>query len=111
VLTFGLIEYGWMFLRAQEISNAARQGARRGATPASGNADVQGAVDNVMTTASLDGSGYTITISPATDGLATGTEFTVTVAVPYDNIRLLNLPLIPTPTTLRGSTTMNKEGP
>ena len=33
LLTFGMIEYGWLFLRSQEISNAARQGARIGVWP------------------------------------------------------------------------------
>ena len=31
LLTLGVIEYGWMFLKSQQITNAARQGARAGA--------------------------------------------------------------------------------
>ena len=28
MLTLGAIEYGWLFLNAQQVTNAARQGAR-----------------------------------------------------------------------------------
>ena len=33
LFTFGAIKYGWLFLKAQQITNAARQGARMATLP------------------------------------------------------------------------------
>jgi Flp pilus assembly protein TadG len=108
LLTLGAIEYGWMFLKAQQITNAARQGARVGATPDATAGDVNAAVNSVMTAADI--TGHTVTISPGVS-IASGETLTVTVSVPYAGISLLSTPLIPTPANLAASTAMAKEGP
>lgn len=109
LLTFGVIEYGWMFMRAHQVTSAAREGARAGARALAGNADVAAAVTRVMSDARI--SGYTYSVSPAADGVETGGRFTVTVSVPYANVDLLGIAILPTPATLRSATSMAKEGP
>lgn len=108
LVTLAAIEYGWMFLKAQEIANAARQGARVGATPDATAGDVTDAVGAVM--ASADLSGYSTAISPGV-GIDSGETLTVTVSVPYAEVSLLGTPFIPTPESLSASTSMAKEGP
>ena len=34
ILVFGVLEYGWMFIKAREVANAARRGARAAVVPA-----------------------------------------------------------------------------
>jgi len=110
LLTAGILEYGWMFLKYQEVTNATRHGARVGATVDAGSAEVNQAIADAMTASGLGGSGYTVTISPSVDGLSSGALFTVTVSVNYDNIGL-DMPLTPTPANVSASLTMMKEGP
>lgn len=110
LMTLGLIEYGWMFLKAQQITNAARQGARIGATVDAGAAEVGAAVSNAMNTAGLSASGYQVTVTPAdVAGLELGETFTVNVTVIYADIGL-DMPLVPTPMTLQSTVSMVKEG-
>lgn len=112
-LVMGLLEYGWMFLKSQEIASAARDGARIAATESGTNALVQAYVTQAMANAGLSSSGYSVALTPGNvASAAPGTPVQVTVTVPYANISLTNLTsLIPTPTDLAGSTSMVKEGP
>ena len=109
-LTFALIEYGWLFVKAHQITNAARQGARVAATPDVTAGEAQAAVDAVMTDGGMSGSGYSTSINPGVNG-EPGSSLTVTVSVPYANVDLMGIPLIPVPANLSASTTMAKEGP
>lgn len=119
-LLFGLIEYGWMFLKSQQIAAAARDGARIAATESGTNALVKASVDQAMAQAGLAASGYSVVTVPANVSNAVpGTPVRVTVSVPYAGpaggpagIALTNVPFfIPTPEDLEGSTSMVKEGP
>ncbi len=107
-LTLGAIEYGWIFLKMQQVTGASREGARVGATPDAVGADVTNAVNDVMTAANI--SGHSTTVAPGV-GIATGATLTVTVTVPYTNVQLIATPFLPTPTNLTASTSMAKEGP
>lgn len=112
LLTFALIEYGWLFLRAQEITNGARQGARIAVRPDATNADVQASITAAMETAGI--AGYLVTFSPENvhdENLYPGDSVTVIITVPYDSVRLMGLPWIPVPQDLRASVSMAKEGP
>lgn len=110
-ITFGVMEYGWMFLKANQIANAARQGARVGARPNATAATITTAVNNAMTAGSMPTSAYTITITPANPStLLSGQQLTVRVRATYANIDL-GLPLIPVPTNLTSQVTMAREGP
>lgn len=111
LLTLGLIEYSWMFLKKQTMTNSARQGARVGARLDATTGDILNAVDEVMTAAGLSGSGYTVTIDPLdVTSLAPGQPLRVTVQLSYNNIGLIQLPIIPTPNQLTSSAVMAREG-
>lgn len=110
LLTLGVLEYSWMFLKAQQITNASRAGARAGARIDAGAADVESATLAAMTAAGLNDSGYVLTLSPADlSSLNPGEQLVVTVTVTYSNIDL-GLPLIPTPSSLTSTMTMAREG-
>ena len=111
LLTFGMIEYGWLFQKAQHTANAARQGARVGATADATASDVVAAVNQAMTAGGVAVGDYAVTLSPADPGaLIPGDFFEVEVALNYDNVGL-GFPLVPVPSTVRLATTMAKEGP
>jgi Flp pilus assembly protein TadG len=117
VLTFAAIEYGWMFFKQQQITNAAREAARLGATPNGTNGTVTARVTQLMTDAGIDSGQYTLTINPGVGGLTPTTLFTVTISVNYPSISLTKMAdsskaiYIPAPQTLSASVAMNKEGP
>ena len=107
-LTLGVIEYSWLFLKLQQITNAARSGARVGIV----GGNIEGTVDTLMTAAKMDKSkiGYTVSSVIGSD---TGDPVTVTVTVLNTRqIALINAPgLLPLPPNgLSASVTMAKEG-
>lgn len=110
LLTFGVLEYGWMFMNAQHVTNAARQGARVGVRVDSINADVTAEVDAVLTAQGI--TNYTVNLDPTSvETPSPGDPLTVTVTVPYADIALTGMPFIPVPTNLQSAVTMSKEGP
>ena len=112
MLTFGLIEYGWMFLKSQELTNTVRRGARVAIRADSTTSDVETAIADLMTTAGLSGSGYSVTITPSdVSGAAAGDVIKVEISLPYDNVSLAGTSIVPTPSTLQASASMAKEGP
>ncbi len=110
LITFGIMEYGWLFHRIQQMNGIARAGARQAVLPDSTLAAVQ---NSVLAVANGHGIyGYTMTITPGDiTVLASGELITVTVEVSYDNIQLVGGDLFPMPSPLRASVTMAKEGP
>ena len=111
MLTFAVMEYGWMFFRLQQVISVARSGARRAVLPDSSSADVQGLITALMAGWGMDSSGYTVTVSPSDVTLPEpGQVLSVTIEVPYANIELLGMSLFPVPASLRGSASMAKEG-
>lgn len=118
LITFGLIEYGFLFLKAQQLENTVRQAARTGALPDANNTRVNTLVSSMMTDARLQSSGYTVSITqygsstPVDVGaVSPGQMLSVTITIPYDNISITRAPLIPVPTQLKRTVTMAKEGP
>ena len=110
-LVFGMIEYGSLFWRGQQVANAARNGARRGVMAGATSTDVTSAVDQTMLASGMGATNYTVTQTPANPAsLAAGGAFTVQVTVPYADIKLTGFP-VPTPTQVIRSVTMSKEGP
>ncbi len=111
LLMFGLIEYGWMFLKSQEITNAARRGARVAVRADATNSDVTAAIAQVMSDADLGDSGYQVTITPADiSAAATGDVITVEITLPYGNVSLAGSPIVPTPEDIDATASMAKEG-
>ena len=110
VLTLALLEYGWVFIKIQQVHSAAREGARAGAVARGSNAQVDNAVDVFMARANMGGSSYSVTTVPSNVfGVPRGSPIEVRVEVDYDNIKLVDVPLIPLPTTLAGEFRMMKE--
>ncbi|HKQ49949.1 MAG TPA: TadE/TadG family type IV pilus assembly protein [Phycisphaerae bacterium] len=109
-LTLVLLEYGWVFIKIQQLNSAAREGARAGARSNGTNAQISAAVDSVMTRSSMGGSSYSVTTVPANvAGADRGETIRVRVEVNYDNVTLVNVPLIPLPTTLGSEYRIMKE--
>lgn len=112
ILTFGVIEYGWLFLKAQQITNAARHGARIGIRADATGQDVLNDISRLMTDAGMEDSGYDVVITPADiSSLDVGEPLEVRITVPSANIVIINLPLLPKPDTLSTAVAMAKEGP
>src|SRR6185295_19404442 len=91
VLVMGVIEYGWLFFKNQQVSAAARTACRFGITAPATTAETLAMCDTLMTKVNLGSSGYTKTSTPCE--VLAGTSVTVTITVPYSNIKLTGCPL------------------
>ncbi len=112
LLILGVIEYGWMFLKNQGVTNTARNTARVAARYDVTDAEIQAALTSAIAAAGLSTSGYTMVMNPVdTSVLTPGESLSVTVSVPYANIELIGVPFLPTPANLTATVTMAKEGP
>ena len=107
-LTFGAIEYGWMFFRASQVNQAARHGTRTAVRPAATAEEIEAAVTAVMSDAGFGTSDYSFTVTPTGGAADVGDEVTVAVTANYSPI---GGGLVPTPDTVFGTATMAKEGP
>lgn len=100
-LLFGIIEFGWVFMAYQTITNAAREGARTASLQGSTDQDIEDRVNQYMEPARLPQ--YSLQVVTSIDGAGTGmsaqhylasdngrTE-TVIVSVPYADVTLLGL--------------------
>ena len=114
VLSLGAAEYGWMFLKAEQISTAARTGARQAVTSSvttvnqvvgSGSPTV-----TFLTQAGIPIHSGTVSV-PTGVSPGTGNSVTVTVSVPYSDVAMTGFSLLPIPSNLTASVTMAKEGP
>lgn len=114
LVSFGAIKYGWLFLKAQQITNAARYGARVASRAGSAPIDVENAISNLMTAAGMSTSGYNVTITlqdcPTWEDLEVGDPITVEVTVPGANVDIMDVPLFPPVGNIGASVTMAKEG-
>lgn len=110
LLLFGMIEYGWAFLKFQCINNAAREGVRVAVRDGATDADWRAAVVNVLNGCSIPISPFPGTLLPGVNP-SVGTQITCTVTVDYDDIDLMQVSLFPVPSSLTGTATMVKEGP
>ena len=115
LLTMGAIRYGWLFLKAQQITNATRMGARTAVLPDATVAGVQANILALMTAGGMGASGYSVTFSPADiTSLLVGESLTVRITVPSANIDVMHVPLFtdlePAAWNLGAEVTMAKEG-
>ena len=113
LLTLGALEYGWLFVNAQQVTNAARQGARIAILP-DDNAETRAraAVTTLLTSAGLSDDSPVIDVNPTTMtvGGETVQAEVVHVAVSTQNLRLTHWDLLPVPPTIGCTVTMAKEG-
>ena len=111
LLTFGAIKYGWLFLKAQQITNAARYGARLAILPDATTDNVKTAIINMMAAANISISADNITITPGDiSALSVGDSIEVRVIVPAESVDIMDVPLFPSLGNLGASVTMAKEG-
>ena len=111
ILTFGGIKYGWLFMRHQQLTNAARQVARVAIRPGDRTASISSMFVGLMTSANLTGA--KVTTNPSGGKQAIGGNVTVTVSIPdvsESNVDILKIPYLPAPSTMTATVTMSKEG-
>ena len=109
LLTLGLMEYGWVFLKVSQVNQAARHGVRTAVRPDATTDNVKNAVAAMMTQAGIKAADYTLTYTNITVGV--GQPITVHVSVNYNKITLTGTGLVPLPDKIQGVGTMAKEGP
>lgn len=108
MLTLGVIEYGWLFMKMQQITNAARHGARVAA--ALGATDLEGKAAATSLVGSIN---PVPTCNVATDEVSHTVTATVSVPTGRDGgpgVSLIKWNMLPAPTTLQATVTMAKEG-
>lgn len=117
MLTLGVIEYGWLFLQAQQITNAARQGARLAILQGVTETEVRASIEECLRRAALDDDNPLIEINgmdgsvPIPGGPLGRTQITVRIRVPTDALTIVHAsPLLPVPAHLGCTVTMAKEG-
>jgi hypothetical protein len=104
MVTLGALKYGWLFLRAQQITNAARQAARMAILPDANLDEVKAAIGFFMA-----GAGFkTYTLDPALVSVA-GPIVTIGIRVDPATVDLLP-GYLPEPASLYAAVTMAKEG-
>jgi len=115
MLTMGAIKYGWLFLKAQQITNATRQGARLASLPNVDLTDVEASIETMMDAAGMAKatSNYSVAITSgdlSASGLPEQATVTVLITVPRANIDIVDIALLPAPANLGAQVTMPKEG-
>ncbi len=103
MVTLGAIKYGWLFLKAQQMTNAARQAARMAILPDADLLEVTTAITNLLAGAGI--TSYTLepTLSVA------GPIVTVGIKVDPNTVDLIP-GYLPNPENLYVRVTMAKEG-
>ena len=104
-IVFGIIEFGWVFMVRETLTNASREGCRVAVLQGSSEQDVRDQVAASMNPAGL--SGYTVEITRSTPGNA---NETVRILIPYADVSLLGGYFGPTNFNLGSTTVMRKEG-
>ena len=118
LVTLGAIRYGWIFLKAQQITNAARMGARTAVLPDADTTQVNAIIDSLMNAANINPDDCTVTISPSdfydNDLYEVGHSISVKITVPCSKVDIMPVPLLtklePSDWNLGAEVTMAKEG-
>ena len=111
LIIFGALQYGWLYLKAQHITNAARYGAR---VAVRADASTQNVIDAIKALLGPNGAklyeaGEDPNVAFRVNGVScpdistaneVGDAITVIVMVPRDKIELLKIPLFSIPTKL-----------
>jgi len=128
MLTLGAIRYGWLFLKAQQITNAARYATRIAIRADATVDEVTGAIDALFDPSRANISGHTVKFYKteidaggaeilteiANVSEDVGVPITVEITVPHENVDIMVVPFMelePDGWCLGASTTMTKEGP
>ncbi len=104
-LVFGIIEFGWVFMVRETLTNSSREGCRVAVLQGSTEQDIRDRVAASMNPTGL--STYTVQISRSSPG---NPSETVKVLIPYADVSLLGGYFGPTDFNLGATTVMRKEG-
>ena len=104
-LVFGIIEFGWVFMVRETLTNASREGCRVAVLQGSTEQNIRDQVATSMNPAGL--TTYTVQITRSLPGNA---NEKVTVLIPYADVSLLGGYFGPTDFNLGATTVMRKEG-
>jgi len=85
-LLFGIIEYGWVFMIKQTMTNAAREGCRVATLQGSTDSQITSTIASYLSGTGLNAADYTVRLTHATAGSPTET---VVVTVPYAKVSLV----------------------
>lgn len=108
LLVMGTVEYGRMVMVQQVLTNATREGARRGVLDGATTVEVKSVVENFLTTSRI--SGAIVSVNPDPPSSASfGEPVTVSVQVPFSEVSWLPTPMFLTNTNLSASTVMRRE--
>lgn len=108
LLVFGIIEYGRMVMVQQLITNASREGARRGVLDGATTAEVSTLVNNYLASGGIKGATITVTPNPPSSA-GYGAPVTVTVGVPFSKVSWLPKPMFLGNRTLSARSIMRRE--
>ncbi len=103
MVTLGAIKYGWLFLKAQQMTNAARTAARLAILPDADAGEVSTAITNLLAGAGIT----TYTLDPTLS--VAGPIVTVGIRVDPTTVDLIP-GYLPNPSSLYVRVTMAKEG-
>ncbi len=110
LLIFGMIEFGRMVMVQQILTNASREGARRGILEQATATEVNSVVVDYLTNSSV--AGATVTISPASlSDVGFGDPVKVSVSVPFDQVSWIPAPWFLARTNLTAQSVMRAERP
>jgi Flp pilus assembly protein TadG len=108
LLILGMIEFGRVLMVQQLITNASREGARRGVLDGATTGEITTAVQGYLTGASV--AGATVTVNPNPPSSAGfGEPVTVTVSVPFNQVSWLPSPMFLGGETLSAQSVMRRE--
>lgn len=111
LLLLGMVEYGHLFLRAQDLQAATATGARQSALSTSTTASVEAAIELSLTAAGIASGSYEVQLSPPeVSDASPGSLITVTVTLDYSQISITEASFIPTPEELESNVTITREG-
>jgi len=96
LVVLGIIEYGWLFFNVQQITNAARQGARIAILPDVSVDQAQAAITGILQRAGLDRYSPTVEVVPEPGGIApegypARAAVRVRITVPTAGLRIVNM--------------------
>jgi Flp pilus assembly protein TadG len=110
LLIFAMVEVGRMMMVQQILTNASREGARRGILEQSTAAEVHSTVVGYLADTSI--SGATVTVSPNSfSQVGRGDLVTVSISVPFADVSWLPGPGLFGETILSGQCVMRGERP
>lgn len=88
-LVFGIIEFGRTMMVQQAMINATREGAREASLPDATITSVKTVVVDFLSDAAINVAADDISVSPDPSTAVNNEQITVSLTLPYDNIRWL----------------------